>query len=92
MHNSFDENEVSGIVGDYIEDINALTNIYIVDSLGCRTNEDTSYFLIEIAKNMSFSRVKVKYDRAKFEEELKREYKEKGIINEIFFGIKSSKP
>ena len=93
LHNSFDENEVSGIVGDYIEDINALTNIYIVDSLGCRTNEDTSYFLIEIGKSMSFSRVKVKYDRAKFEEELKKEgYKEKEIINEIFFGIKSSKP
>ena len=38
LHKSFDINDVDGISGDYIEKIGKLTNIEIVDSVGCIMN------------------------------------------------------
>ena len=40
LHKSFNENEVDGISGDYIEAIDELTNIFILDSSGCTIDND----------------------------------------------------
>lgn len=66
LHNSFNVNEVDGILGDYIEDDETLTNIEVVDSAGCTRNEYTYYMILEIGKNTIFRSQKLKYDRDKF--------------------------
>ena len=45
LHKSFNENEVDGISGDYIEAIDELTNIFILDSSGCTIDNNTSYIV-----------------------------------------------
>ncbi len=88
LHKSFNENEVVGISGDYIEKIGALTNINIVDSAGCTKDNNTSYLLIQIEKSIKFKKIKIKYDRIKFEENLKNEnYPGKDIASKTFFAI-----
>ena len=66
LHKSFDVNEVDGINGDYIEEINELPNIEVVDSTGCSYDEFVSYLLIEIDKGIKLQKIKVKFDREKF--------------------------
>ena len=66
LHKSFDINEVNGINGDYIEEINELPNIEVVDSAGCSYDEFVSYLLIEIDKSIKLHKIKVKFDRDKF--------------------------
>ena len=66
FHQSFDVIEVDGIFGDTIEDTGALTNIEIVESVGCTKDEYTSYTIIEISKNIRFEKRKLKYNRDKF--------------------------
>lgn len=66
LHKSFDVNEVDGISGDYIEQINELTNIEIVDSAGCSYDEYVSYMILEIDRSISFKRKKVRFDRNAF--------------------------
>lgn len=66
FHQSFDVIEVDGIFGDTIKDTGALTNIEIVESVGCTKDEYTSYTIIEISKNIRFEKRKLKYNRDKF--------------------------
>lgn len=90
LHNSFNENEVEGISGDYIEEIDELTNILILDSAGCTTSDETSYMLIEIGKSRKFSTIKLKYDRKTFVDKLKNtQFPDKKNILKYFFGIKN---
>lgn len=53
LHNSFNANEVDGILGDYIEGDETLTNIEVVDSAGCTRDEYTYYMILEIGKARS---------------------------------------
>lgn len=88
LHKSFNENEVEGISGDYIEDLDELTNIMVLDSAGCTTSNETSYMLIEIGKSRSFKIKKVKYNRKKFIEKLNNiDYPDKKNIMKYFYGI-----
>lgn len=66
LHNSFDVNEVDGIIGDYIEDDGTLVNIEVIDSAGCTKDEYTSYVILEISKVIKWQKRKIKYDREKF--------------------------
>lgn len=59
LHKSFNENEVDGISGDYIEAIDELTNIFILDSSGCTIDNNTSYMLIDINKSLMFSKINI---------------------------------
>lgn len=70
LHNSFNINEVNGIIGDYIEDDGELTNIGVIDSAGCTKGEYTSYMILEISKNMKFLKREIRYDREKFIDKL----------------------
>lgn len=89
LHKSFNENEVDGISGDYIEAIDELTNILVVDSAGCSYDEYVSYMLLEIDKrSIKFKPIKVKYDRDKFIEKImKTDFPDKKNIMKIFYGI-----
>ena len=88
LHNSFDVNEVEGIVGDYIEDDGTLTNIVVVDSCGCRKDEYTSYMILEISKSIKYETRKVKYDRDKFVNKiLSYDFPDKRNILKYFYGI-----
>lgn len=88
LHKSFNENEVVGISGDYIEKIGALTNINIVDSAGCTKDNNTSYLLIQIENSIKFKKIQIKYDRIKFEEKLNnKNYPGKDIASKTFFAI-----
>ena len=74
LHKSFNENEVDGISGDYIEAIDELTNIFILDSSGCTIDNNTSYMLIDINKSLKFSKINLTYDYNKFiNKELEKE-------------------
>ena len=66
LHNSFDVNEVDGILGDYIEDDGTLVNIEIIDCAGCTKDGYTSYVILEISKVIKWQKRKIKYDREKF--------------------------
>lgn len=66
LHNSFDVNEVDGILGDYIEDDGTLVNIEVIDSAGCTKDGYTSYVILEISKVIKWQKRKIKYDREKF--------------------------
>lgn len=72
LHSSFDENEVKGISGDYIEKIGELTNIEIVDSAGCSFDEYISYMILEIDRGIKLEKVKVKFDRKIFVDKLNK--------------------
>ena len=88
LHKSFNENEVEGISGDYIEELDELTNIMVLDSAGCTTNNETSYMLIEIGKSRKFSIQKVKYNRKKFLDTVRNtDYPDKKNIMKYFYGV-----
>ena len=88
LHQSFDINEVDGISFDLIEDLGTLTNIKIVESAGCTKDEYTSYTIIEISKNTSFRKQKLKYDRDKFiNKVMNTTFPDKKNILKYFYGI-----
>ena len=88
LHNSFDINEVDGIVGDYIEDDGTLTNIVVADSCGCRKDEYTFYIILGISKDIKYKTRKVKYDRDKFVNKvLSHDFPDKRNILKYFYGI-----
>lgn len=88
LHQSFNENEVDGISGDYIEEIDELTNIEIVNSGGLSKNDEVSYMLIEIKKGISFKTIKVKYDRESLVKKLiDTDFPDKNNILKYFYGI-----
>ena len=88
LHQTFDINEVDGILGDFIEDEGALTNIEIVESAGCTKDEYISYTIIEISKSNKFERRRLKYDRDDFiDKVLNTEFPDKKNILQCFYGI-----
>lgn len=88
LHKSFDINEVDGISGDYIEKNGELTNIEIVDSVGCSYDEYVSYMILEIDKSINYERIKVKFDRDTFVDKLdKTDFPNKKNIMKYFYGI-----
>ncbi len=88
LHNSFDVNEVEGIVGDYIEDDGTLTNIVVVDSCGCTKDEYTSYMILEVSKSIKYQKRTIKYDRDKFiNKVLSHDFPDKKNILKYFYGI-----
>ena len=88
LHKSFNENEVDGISEDYIETIDKLTNIIILDSGGCTIDNNNSYMLIDINKSLKFSKINLTYDYNKFiNKELKKEFPDKETILKLFYGI-----
>ena len=90
LHKSFNINEVEGITGDYIESIDKLTNIEIVDSAGCTYDEYVSYMILEINKDISIKRIKVKFDRKKFIDKIMNlDFPDKNNILKYFYGIES---
>lgn len=87
LHKSFDPNEVEGIEGDYIEELQTLPNIEIVNSAGCSPDEYVSYLLIEIDKSIIFKNIKVKFDRKKFIEKITNtDFPDKKNILKCFYG------
>lgn len=90
LHKSFNINEVEGITGDYIESIDKLPNIEIVDSAGCTYDEYVSYMILEINKGISMKRIKVKFDRKKFIDKIMNlDFPDKNNILKYFYGIES---
>lgn len=88
LHKSFDANEVNGINGDYIQEINQLPNIEIVDSAGCSYDDFVSYLLIEIDKSIKLQKIKVKFDRKKFiEKVINTNFPDKKNILKWFYNI-----
>lgn len=88
LHNSFDVNEVEGISDDYIEEIDELTNIEVVESAGCSKDEFVSYTSLEIGKKISLKNIKVKFDREKFINKImKTNIPDKKNILKYFYGI-----
>ena len=88
LHKSFDPNEVEGIKYDYIEEIDELPNINIVDSAGCSYDEYVSYLIIEIEWGITLQTIKVKYDREKFINKIKNtEFPDKKNILKWFYGV-----
>ena len=88
LHKSFNINEVEGITGDYIESIDKLTNIEIVDSAGCTYDEYVSYMILEINKDISIKRIKVKFDRKNFIDKIiNLDFPDKKNILKYFYGI-----
>ena len=88
LHKSFNINEVEGISNDYIEKIEKLTNIELVDSAGCSYDEYVSYMIIEIDKTIKFKKIKVKFDRDKFINKLNKiNFPDKENIMKYFYGM-----
>ena len=88
LHESFDVNEVNGILDDYIEDDGVLTNIEIIDSAGCTKDNYTSYLIIEISKNICYKKIKLEYEREKFiNKVLTMKFPRKKNILKYFYGI-----
>lgn len=88
LHKSFNFNEVEGIKGDYIEEINQLPNIEIVDSAGCSYDDYVSYLIIEIDKSISFKKIKVKFNREKFVKKiLDTDFPDKENILKWFYNV-----
>ena len=88
LHKSFDENEVEGIKDDYIEDIDQLPNIIVLDSSGCTGNDETSYMIVTVKKSIEFKIIKIKYDRKTFESKIKKQdFPNKTEILNSFFEI-----
>lgn len=79
-------------MGDYIESIDKLTNIEIVDSAGCTYDEYVSYMILEINKGISMKRIKVKFDRKKFIDKIMNlDFPDKNNILKYFYGIELKK-
>lgn len=88
LHESFNENEVEGISGDYIEELETLTNILVLDSAGCTKDDTTSYETLEINKGITLKKNKVKYDRTKFINKITNiDFPDKKNILKYFYGI-----
>lgn len=88
LHKSFNENEVEGITGDYIEKIDKLTNIIVLDSSGCTIDNNTSYTLIEVNKGIKFQKINLKYNYNKFiNKELTASFPDKETILKVFYNI-----
>jgi len=88
LHKSFSPNEVEGIKEDYIEVLNELPNIIVVDSVGCSYDDCVSYLLLEIDKSIKLQKVKVKYDRTSFVNKIKNiNFPDKKNILKSFYGI-----
>lgn len=88
LHKSFDPNEVDGIKFDYIEEIQELPNIEIVDSAGCSYDEYVTYLLIEIGKGIKLEKIKVKYDRQTFIKKIiDTDFPGKKNILKQFYGV-----
>lgn len=88
LHKSFDPNEVEGIEGDFIEELQTLPNIEIVNSGGCSCDENVSYLLIEIDKSITFKNINIKFDREKFIEKITNtDFPDKKNILKSFYGI-----
>jgi len=88
VHESFDVNEVDGIQGDFIEQIGSLTNINIVDSVGCTHDALTHYMIVDIDKTISIKKIDVKYNRTKFiNKVLNIDFPNKKNILKMFYGI-----
>lgn len=88
LHKSFNINEVDGITGDYIEELGELTNIEVVDSSGCSPNDEVSYTILTIAKDISLKKVKVKYDRTKLINKINlSSMPDKKNILKYFYGV-----
>ena len=88
LHKSFNANEVDGISGDFIEEIDELPNIEIVNSAGCSHNDEVSYMIIEISKGISFETIKVKFDRETFVKKIcNYDFPDKNNILKYFYGI-----
>lgn len=88
----YNNENISYIIGHLhtsIKDLNTFSNINIVDSLGCTKDEYTSYMILEISKNISYKKVKVKYNRTKFINKiLNLDFPDKQNILKIFYDIK----
>lgn len=88
LHKSFNVNEVEGIKEDYIEEINELPNIYVVDSAGCSYDNYVFYLLLEIDKSVKFQKIKVQFDRKSFVNKIKNiEFPDKKNILKWFYNI-----
>lgn len=88
LHNKFNYNEVEGIVEDYIEQINKLPNIEIVESVGCSYDNTASYSILEIGKSISLKDIKVEYNKDLFLNEITSiEFPDKKNILKYFYGI-----
>ena len=88
VHHYKDVNDIPGISNDYIESTGELTNIEVVDSVGCTNDEYSSYMILDIDNNINIQRIKVKYDREKFLEELsKNKYSDRKFVMKKFYGI-----
>lgn len=88
LHNSFNINEVQGIIGDYIEEIGELTNILIVESAGCSKDDTVSYTSLEIGRSIKIRKVNVKFDRKKFINKIMNtDFPDKKNILKNFYGI-----
>lgn len=88
LHKSFDENEVDGISYDYIEELDELPNIIVLDSAGCTTNDETSYMIVTVKKWVEYNIIKLKYDRQTFENKIKTiDFPDKTNILKFFYGI-----
>lgn len=75
---------------DYIESIDELTNIEVVDSAGCTYDEYVSYMILEISKGISMKKIKVKFDRKKFVDKIiNLDFPDKNNILKYFYGIES---
>ena len=88
LHKSFDPNKIKGINNDYIEELEEIPNIEIVDSSGCSYDNYVTYLLIEINKGIKFKKIKVKFDREKFTNKiLNIEFPNKKDILKHFYNI-----
>lgn len=88
LHNSFNINEVEGIIGDYIEETGELTNIEIVDSAGCSKDDNVSYKSLEIGRSIKIGKVNVKFDRKKFINKIMNtDFPDKKNILKYFYDI-----
>lgn len=88
LHKSFDVNEVEGIKGDYIESLNELPNIIVVDSAGCSYDNYVSYLLLDIDKSIGFKKIKVQYDREIFINKIKNiDFPDKKNILKWFYNV-----
>ena len=88
LHKSFNPNEVEGIKYDYIEEIQQLPNIEIVDSSGCSSDEYVSYMIIEIDREIRFEKINVKFDREKLLNKVdSTDFPNKKNILKLYYGI-----
>lgn len=91
-HESYSEDIVEGVNGDFEKATGYLSNIWLVGSAGCTKNDITSYTTIEIDNHITIKRVNIKYDRETFLNKLKStDYPDKELIAKFAYGIDLSK-